>query len=259
MVQVTAPTFPPTLVDLSRNASVISSSSETDLPSDLPTSPRPRPARTFSSHVRKAHISSHTQPDPAHAQQQTKERSKSRKRSREASRARSANGRLGAQEFSFGETLGEGSYSTDKMLVALAEKNVLVKLGAGHPGIMHLHWIFQDEWSLFFVLDLAPNGEMQSRISCLGSLSLASSRYYAAQIVDALEYMHGKDVTHRDLKPENLLLDSQFRIKITDFAERGNTFVGTAQYVAPELETMSFHPLSSSLASGTPEHNSSRY
>jgi hypothetical protein len=36
----------------------------------------------------------------------------------------------------------------DKMLVALAEKNVLVKLGVGHPGIIHLHWTFQDEWSL---------------------------------------------------------------------------------------------------------------
>ncbi|KAG2037006.1 kinase-like domain-containing protein [Suillus americanus] len=290
MVQVTAPTFPPTLVDLSRNASVISSSSETDIPSELSKSlPRPRPARTFSSPrsqspqsrtatpsrppnylTRELGVSSHSQPEPVQAQHQTKERSKSRKGSREPSRARSANGRQGAQDFSFGDTLGEGSYSTvmraqyirtgqeyaikildknhlirkDKMLVALAEKNVLVKLGAGHPGIIHLHWTFQDEWSLFFVLDLAPNGEMQSRISRLGSLSLTSSRYYAAQIVDALEYMHGKDVIHRDLKPENLLLDGQFRIKITDFgtgkilengAEKANTFVGTAQYVAPEL------------------------
>ncbi|KAG2048249.1 kinase-like protein [Suillus hirtellus] len=287
MVQVTPPNFPPTLVDLSRNASVISSSSETDIPSESQKSSRPRPARTFSSPrsqspqprtatpskpptylTRELGISSRQ--EPPQPQQQTKERSKSRKRSREASRARSANGRLGAQEFTFGDTLGEGSYSTvmraryirtgqeyaikildknhlirkDKMLVALAEKNVLVKLGAGHPGIIHLHWTFQDEWSLFFVLDLASNGEMQSRISRLGSLSLTSSRYYAAQIVDALEYMHGKDVIHRDLKPENLLLDDQFRIKITDFgtgkilengADRAKTFVGTAQYVAPEL------------------------
>ncbi|KAF8548443.1 kinase-like protein, partial [Imleria badia] len=132
----------------------------------------------------------------------------------------------------------------EKMLVALAEKNTLVKLGAGHPGIIHLHWTFQDEWSLFFVLDLAPNGEMQSRISRMGSLSLACARYYTAQIVDAIEYMHDKDVIHRDLKPENLLLDSEFRIKITDFGtgkilenseERANSFVGTAQYVSPEL------------------------
>lgn len=129
MVQVTPPTFPPTLVDLSRNASVISSSSETDIPSESQKSSRPRPARTFSSPrsqspqsrtatpskpptylTRELGVSSRQ--EPPQPQQQTKERSKSRKRSREASRARSANGRLGAQEFTFGDTLGEGSYST---------------------------------------------------------------------------------------------------------------------------------------------------
>ena len=50
---------------------------------------------------------------------------------------------------------------------------------------------------LDFVLDLARNGELQSRISTLGSLSLACSVYYAAQIVDTLQYMHSKSVLHR--------------------------------------------------------------
>ncbi|KAI0717178.1 kinase-like domain-containing protein, partial [Cerioporus squamosus] len=131
-----------------------------------------------------------------------------------------------------------------KEQTALAEKNTLVRLGSGHPGIVRLHWTFQDEWSLFFVLDLARNGELQTRISRLGSLSIECVRYYAAQIVDALGYMHSKGVIHRDLKPENLLLDDAFRIKITDFGtgklldsggEPTKTFVGTAQYVSPEL------------------------
>ena len=48
-----------------------------------------------------------------------------------------------------------------------------------------------------FVLDLARNGELQTRISRLGSLSITCVRYYAAQIVDALRYMHSKGVIHR--------------------------------------------------------------
>jgi len=36
----------------------------------------------------------------------------------------------------------------NKLHTALAEKNTLVRLGSGHPGIVRLHWAFQDDWSL---------------------------------------------------------------------------------------------------------------
>jgi len=108
----------------------------------------------------------------------------------------------------------------NKLQTALAEKNTLVRLGSGHPGIVRLHWAFQDEWSLCkplvlclnrvvvaissghyvcidFVLDLAKNGELQTRISRMGSLSIACSRYYTAQLIDALDYMHSRGVIHR--------------------------------------------------------------
>lgn len=133
--QPTVPTFPPTLADLSRNTSVISSSSDSETSTTTILTPRPRPTRTFSSpRSRSPHSpNSHSvRPPPAYLTRELgvsdgtenrdlapesvlvprhgHPRSKSRKPSR--SQNPSANTRLSAQDFVFGDTLGEGSYST---------------------------------------------------------------------------------------------------------------------------------------------------
>ena len=199
----------------------------------------------------------------------------------------------GVKDFHFGRTLGEGSYSTviaatdrqtgkeyaikvldkrhiikeKKVKYVNIEKDTLNRL-TDHPGVVRLYYTFQDEQSLYFVLDLASSGELLGVLKQMTTFDEECTRFYGAEILDTIDYMHARGVIHRDLKPENVLLDDQMHVKITDFGtakildqpkkpprdngdsgpetgspidgadvNRAKSFVGTAEYVSPELLT----------------------
>jgi 3-phosphoinositide dependent protein kinase-1 len=132
------------------------------------------------------------------------------------------------------------------------EKHALNRL-SNRMGIISLYFTFQDKASLYFVLDYASNGELLGLIKKYNTLNEDCVRHFGAQILDAIKYMHDNGVIHRDIKPENILLDDKSRIQITDFGTarllekkndtneeypvdvRAKSFVGTAEYVSPEL------------------------
>lgn len=134
------------------------------------------------------------------------------------------------------------------------EKKSLLKLG-GSKYFVHLNATFQDSEHLYFVLSYARNGELLSHLTRHKSFRPEWVKFYSAELVLALEYMKSKHIIHRDLKPENILFDRNWHIMVTDFGSskilgeeevpdkpngsysrrRKNSFVGTAQYVSPEI------------------------
>jgi serine/threonine protein kinase len=74
-------------------------------------------------------------------------------------------------------------------------------------------------------------------------LSEETVKFYAAQIVLAVGYLHSKGIVHRDLKLENILVDQHGYLKIIDYGlakmlkddELAVSFCGTPEYLAPEM------------------------
>jgi len=69
------------------------------------------------------------------------------------------------------------------------------------------------------VMEFVNGGELFFHLHRVGKgpFNEERAKFYAAQIVLALEHMHDEGVVYRDLKPENILIDSEGYLRITDF------------------------------------------
>ncbi|KAI9323235.1 kinase-like domain-containing protein [Dichotomocladium elegans] len=119
------------------------------------------------------------------------------------------------------------------------EKHILESVA--HPFLVNMWGTFQDDVNLYMVMDYVPGGELFSVLRRAQRFPDHVAKFYAAEVLLAIEYMHSKDVIYRDLKPENLLLDAQGHIKIIDFGfakyvpDITWTLCGTPDYLAPEI------------------------
>lgn len=114
-----------------------------------------------------------------------------------------------------------------------------------HPFIVALHFAFQTENKLYFVLDYCAGGELFFHLSRLKRLTEDQARIVCAELVLALGHLHNESVVYRDLKPENILLGSDGHVKLADFGlakegvadrtGRTNSVCGTPEYLAPEV------------------------
>jgi serine/threonine protein kinase len=85
------------------------------------------------------------------------------------------------------------------------------------PFIVKLHWAFQTPERLYFIMDFLNGGELFYHLRRETNFDEHRARFYAVEMILALDCLHKNGVIYRDLKPENVLVDAEGHIKITDF------------------------------------------
>jgi protein kinase A len=176
-------------------------------------------------------------------------------------------GKYTLQDFQILRTLGTGSFGRVHLVrsvhnnryyaVKVLKKAQIVKMKqvehtnderrmlklVEHPFLVRMWGTFQDSRNLFMVMDYIEGGELFSLLRKSQRFPNPVAKFYAAEVVLALEYLHSHNIIYRDLKPENILLDKNGHIKITDFGFAKEvpdvtwTLCGTPDYIAPEVVT----------------------
>ena len=128
----------------------------------------------------------------------------------------------------------------------MSERNLLSKLK--HPFIVNMHFAFQDFSKLYLVMDLLTGGDLRYHIAKIKTFTEKQTKFFLANLILSLEYIHSQKIIHRDIKPENLVLDSKGYARITDFgvakineADNSSETSGTPGYMAPEVILIQNH------------------
>lgn len=123
----------------------------------------------------------------------------------------------------------------------LREKQIMASLE--HTFILPMIGSFQDDNFLYLLLPYAQGGELFNVIhtDTRDGLSNSEAQFYAACILEALGYMHARNIVYRDMKPENALISADGYAIMCDFGfakivvDKTYTLCGTPEYLAPEI------------------------
>ena len=127
--------------------------------------------------------------------------------------------------------------------VVFSERNTLV-LGSKCKFLTKIHSSFQSPDRIFFVMEYLSGGDLMFHLSQTGKFPEARARFYTAELVLGLQFLHAQGIIYRDLKLENVMLTAEGNVKLVDFGmvkenitsgATTNTFCGTLAYMAPEI------------------------
>ena len=133
-------------------------------------------------------------------------------------------------------------YRNKHLKYAITECNILKMVD--HPFVIKMHYSFQTPDNLYMILDYCPGNDLAYHLNKKQIFEEDEARFFIAEIVLAIEYVHSLDVIYRDLKPENILVDHDGHCRLADFGlakenigekDFAKSFCGSPAYLPPEM------------------------
>ncbi|CAF4287771.1 unnamed protein product [Rotaria socialis] len=138
---------------------------------------------------------------------------------------------------------------TDRSLGQKINEVKIIREEMRHPNIVSYFRIFAENDKLYIVMELIAGSSLQDYLSLLKETKRSMTEEHIwnvfVQLILALRYLHKeKTIVHRDLTANNIMLDDEYRVKITDFGlaklrdtdcSKMNSAVGTLYYACPEI------------------------
>lgn len=89
--------------------------------------------------------------------------------------------------------------------------------GLSHPNIVHVLSIFEENGTVYYVMQYIRGGAIKDQIDLHGPIPEDKAVKWAIEVASALNYMHEKKMCHYDLKPGNIMLSEDDEAMLIDF------------------------------------------
>nr|XP_031297937.1 serine/threonine-protein kinase Nek1 isoform X3 [Camelus dromedarius] len=127
-----------------------------------------------------------------------------------------------------------------------SRREVAVLANMKHPNIVQYRESFEENGSLYIVMDYCEGGDLFRRINAQKGVLFQEDQIldWFVQICLALKHVHDRKILHRDIKSQNIFLTKDGTIQLGDFGiarvlnstvELARTCIGTPYYLSPEI------------------------